>query len=658
MKLAIAKKQVVVIFVIVSIIIVSYVYSESIQLSLVPNPSPVSSPFGTFTFGKNTVGTSEQACENYIRTSFATCPQNGLLDSITAYIRVGTATHNVKCALYEYINYYPDFAGSLISSTEEKSLPAGSASWVTFNFPSKPAVSWGTNYYLAIWAGTASGDVYIKFDTSSPSAAGKSQTYGSWQNPMTGETGQPRIYSIYATGSNTPTSNWLQQEIDNAPNGGTVVIPSGTYSFNEPVAITKDLTLAGAGLTSTTLVWNDGLMRGIEVGTGGNTVTFKDFSIHMVDQDYASTCIDVFSSSQATFQRIKFYQCQIGICAAYVNNMLVEDCRFENLIDDGVVTHSYNDDYFTFDSCIFSNSASCLEIQQHGNQIISATITDCIATTTNDDLIRLMRDPNLVGTYVVNINSCTFKSLSCLDLDGGSLPAADININNCEIIDVGQDQNVGYSDTNVESTVFTAGYRPVTFNIYQGSLTLHCCVGPYAVAHGTPTVIPCEEVESLFERYNVASTSAYNIYGANWKAQTFTIGNTGQNTAHSVTKVILKLSKNGVPSGDLVISIRATAGGKPTSGPDLATCTIPCSVITGTNWYTITFTVPYVLNPSTMYSIVVRAPSCTSSSNCVTWCNVGPAGGYTGGALITSTTSGSTWNTPTSSDFVFEEWGL
>ena len=129
----------------------------------------------------------------------------------------------------------------------------------------------------------------------------------------------------------------------------------------------------------------------------------------------------------------------------------------------------------------------------------------------------------------------------------------------------------------------------------------------YATASGATT--------KEYERYIDTRTDAYNIYGARWKAQTFTVGNTGSNLNHYVNNVSLFLEKVGSPTGYFNVSIKAVAGGKPI-GADLAFGQIFCSSVSaaGYGWYSISFITPYLLSASTTYCIVGRADSCTLSS--------------------------------------------
>jgi len=158
---------------------------------------------------------------------------------------------------------------------------------------------------------------------------------------------------------------------------------------------------------------------------------------------------------------------------------------------------------------------------------------------------------------------------------------------------------------------------------------------------------------TLYEYYNTGNDSYGTLYGAIWRAQTFTPA-----TAHKVTSVKLKLYRVGSP-GTVTVSIRATdASGHPT-GSDLCSGTIDGNTLTTATagaWYEITLGAGYNLSASTKYAIVARAPS-GNTSNYVQWLVDSTSATYAGGCCEYSTDSGSSWTSLTDYDFMFEDWG-
>jgi hypothetical protein len=144
------------------------------------------------------------------------------------------------------------------------------------------------------------------------------------------------------------------------------------------------------------------------------------------------------------------------------------------------------------------------------------------------------------------------------------------------------------------------------------------------------------------------------LYGANWVAQTFTVGS----DPHTVTSVKLKLYKTGITgSTTLTVGIRATDGSGHPTGADLTSGTIDANTLTSTapgEVYEIPVT-EYILSASTKYAVVVRLPAGTASQY-VRW-RFDSANPYADGNQETSPNSGSGWSTQANYDSYFEIWG-
>jgi len=145
-------------------------------------------------------------------------------------------------------------------------------------------------------------------------------------------------------------------------------------------------------------------------------------------------------------------------------------------------------------------------------------------------------------------------------------------------------------------------------------------------------------------------TSTETVNGASWLAQTFTTSG-----GYSITGVKM-YGRKVLSPGDLTISIRATSDGKPTGG-DLATGTVlEADLPTENAWIICDFETPYALSASTMYAMVVRAPS-GDISNYVAW-RLRGENAYPDGSRVYSTTSGATWQTPSATiDLLFQTVG-
>ena len=147
------------------------------------------------------------------------------------------------------------------------------------------------------------------------------------------------------------------------------------------------------------------------------------------------------------------------------------------------------------------------------------------------------------------------------------------------------------------------------------------------------------------------SNANNNITGSTfWASQTWTT-TTG---AYSVTGVRLWLSAAGGYTGNVTISLRATDGSDKPTGADLAAMTFDGSTLTASSsgdGITRNFDTPYELSASVIYAFVVRQTGLGIKYRRMA------ANPYAAGALYTSSDSGSTWGSPSSTDWKFEIYG-
>lgn len=158
---------------------------------------------------------------------------------------------------------------------------------------------------------------------------------------------------------------------------------------------------------------------------------------------------------------------------------------------------------------------------------------------------------------------------------------------------------------------------------------------------------------TLYEYYNTGDDHRISCYGIDWVAQTFTPA-----TAHKITSVKLLLYRLGSP-GTITVGIRETdVEGHPT-GDDLCSGTTNGNTLpTGSpyEWREITLGDGYNLDADTKYAIVVRAVDGDTSNRLQwRWDETSPT--YAGGYVETSDDSGSTWESYTDADLMFEDWG-
>lgn len=163
---------------------------------------------------------------------------------------------------------------------------------------------------------------------------------------------------------------------------------------------------------------------------------------------------------------------------------------------------------------------------------------------------------------------------------------------------------------------------------------------------------------TLYERYNEGERIATSFYNTKWQGQTFTIGNTGANEVHNITKVRLKLYRQGDP-GDCEVYIRATSGGLPTGG-NLASMTFNATALLNEGspgtWIELELDTPCELQPDTMYVVILHPPDAPNGSNSVCWRKDDTDPSYLGGTTVWSADD-SLYYAKDSEDFMFEEQG-
>ena len=153
----------------------------------------------------------------------------------------------------------------------------------------------------------------------------------------------------------------------------------------------------------------------------------------------------------------------------------------------------------------------------------------------------------------------------------------------------------------------------------------------------------------LREYYDTGGNWDYEIYGSEWKGQTFTTS-----SAYTLTNVSLKLARSGTP-GTLTVSIFATSSGKPT-GSALTSNTYDGNSLSDSvyTWIDIQLT-PYSLSSGVQYAIVVKATS-GDSSNFVYWLAESGMPDYDGGSQVWSSNSGSSWTKQGNNDQYFRTY--
>jgi hypothetical protein len=144
--------------------------------------------------GNTNTGTNTQTLSNYLRGIPVTATQTGTIQSISAYLNVGSNHRHIKAALYST-------SGTLIGTTNEVTNLNSGAQWVTMTFSgTKPTLTAGTTYILVVWADQGSTSVSIYYSSTS-SNAGRNYSYSyttNWPSPIT-FSNDNYLYCIYCT---------------------------------------------------------------------------------------------------------------------------------------------------------------------------------------------------------------------------------------------------------------------------------------------------------------------------------------------------------------------------------------------------------------------------------------------------------------------------
>jgi hypothetical protein len=162
--------------------------------------------------------------------------------------------------------------------------------------------------------------------------------------------------------------------------------------------------------------------------------------------------------------------------------------------------------------------------------------------------------------------------------------------------------------------------------------------------------------DTLHESFITNDSTASNIYGANWVAQSFIA-----DSNYTITSISALMYKVGSP-GALYASIRAVDGNDYPTGSDLGDVTGTADgdslqVSPTYTWLEFVFSSGIPLTAGTHYAIVIRNTNKTSSNRAL-WRCTATTDYYTTGVYSASSNSGVTWATVTNRDQLFKNYGI
>ena len=126
------------------------------------------------------------------------------------------------------------------------------------------------------------------------------------------------------------------------------------------------------------------------------------------------------------------------------------------------------------------------------------------------------------------------------------------------------------------------------------------------------------------------------------RAQTFTLGTTGNNLTFNITQIKVKLGPNGgAMTGDSSWEIQGVEPDGSPDGTTISSGTLDMALVTATGWFTITMS-SATLQSSQTYALVIT-DGFDAGVNFLDWSADQAGGTYTGGGAYTSADSGGTW---------------
>lgn len=124
----------------------------------------------------------------------------------------------------------------------------------------------------------------------------------------------------------------------------TVWIPAGTYKISGDIFVPNNVTIQGAGMWHSILEGDDSLYedpsKRVRFYGNGSNIHISDFAIvgklNYRSDDEANDAIVGNYGTNSTISRLWIEHTKVGVWVENSKNLLVEGCRFRNLIADGI----------------------------------------------------------------------------------------------------------------------------------------------------------------------------------------------------------------------------------------------------------------------------------------------------------------------------------
>ncbi|MBE3093872.1 MAG: right-handed parallel beta-helix repeat-containing protein, partial [Actinobacteria bacterium] len=132
---------------------------------------------------------------------------------------------------------------------------------------------------------------------------------------------------LYVGGSGPGNYSKIQDAIDNASDGDTILVFSGTYY--EAINISKQLFMRGIKLDGQDILLINGEGDHITVKINNDSCSFENFTIRNGDTGYTLKAISVLSDYNI-IKNCTFYNSNCGICLSSSSGNLIRDNKFDD----------------------------------------------------------------------------------------------------------------------------------------------------------------------------------------------------------------------------------------------------------------------------------------------------------------------------------------
>ena len=177
----------------------------------------------------------------------------------------------------------------------------------------------------------------------------------------------PTTFIVDATNTAGPYTT-IQEAIDDAPVGSTIIVRAGTYS--EIIQINKQLTLIGEDKTST-IISAKSAYNGYAIEIRAQGVTVSGFCVTNTGSGLYTTGIKL-NAPKTTITNCEFMDTPIGI-AVWSSENTIKNCRFTRCTDEGIALLGSSAASCTKNviaNCEFTKNCDGIELQHASENII------------------------------------------------------------------------------------------------------------------------------------------------------------------------------------------------------------------------------------------------------------------------------------------------